>query len=112
LKYLRSYYGTTLLNETDLVESSNNRKMELHYYETKEHSIKRFKKQTFYGIEIVKKEYEKDKVKLEKNSIKKVSTNENIIKQIIEMLEIHKVTPIGLEDVLTDLMKQPQFQEN
>lgn len=104
--------GMTLLNETDIVETSNNRKMKLQYYETKEHSIKKLRKQTFYGIEIIKKEYEEDKVKLEKNCIKKVSTNENIIKQVIEVLEIHKVTPIALEDVLTDLMKQPQFQKN
>ena len=63
-----------------------------------------------YGIEIVKKEYGKDEIKCEKNSVNKISTNESKIINIIEKLKSNKVTPIGLNDVLLDLLKQPQFQ--
>ena len=82
----------------------------LEYYKTKKHYIKRAKLKTFYGIKIVKKKYDEDKIIHEENSINKISTNENIINEIINKLKEFKVTPIGLEDVITDLLKQPQYQ--
>lgn len=110
MKNLGIYYGATLLNETDLVESNNNSKILLEYYGIKKHGIEKTKLKTFYGIAIVKKEYNKDKIKYEKNSINKISTNENIIRNIIETLKTNKVTPVGLNDVLTDILKRPEFQ--
>lgn len=104
------YYGATLLNSTDLVESSNKNSIKLEYYGT-EKQEKEANDQTLYGISIIKKEYCNDKVKYEKNTVDNVTTNENIIIKIIETLKNCKVTPIGLEDVLTDLLKQPEFQE-
>lgn len=101
------YYGATLLDETDLLESNNRNKIELEYYGTKKHSMK---KETIYGISIVKKEYQENKIKFEKNTIERISTNENIVKNIIETLKEYKVTPVGLEDVLRDLLKQIKFQ--
>ncbi len=112
MKNLGIYYGATLLDETDLVETSNRNKIELEYYGTEEHGIKQAKDQVYYGISIIKKEYEQDKVKFEKNTIERVSTNESKVIKIIETLKNYKVTPIGLEDVLKDLLKQPSFQEN
>lgn len=107
------YHGATLLDETDLERTNNNNKIRLEYYTTKKHSVDKVKLKTFYGIAIVKKEYNnKHKVKLETNSIKKISTNKNIIIDIIETLKNNKVTPIALNDVLADLLKQPKFQES
>ena len=51
-------------------------------------------------------------MKLETNRIKQISTNEGKIKNIIETLKTYKVTPIALNDVLADLLKRPEFQEN
>lgn len=105
------YYGATLLDETDLVESNNKDRIILEYYKIKKHKINKAKLKTFYGITIVKKEYKQDKIAFERNSIKQVSTNENNIKNIIEKLKTYKVTPIALNDVLADLLKTPEFQE-
>ena len=44
--------------------------------------------------------------------IKNISSNENKIRRIIELLKTYKVTPIGLNDVLTDLLKTREFQRN
>ena len=110
MKNLGVYYGATLLDETDLVESNNDSKILLEYYGNKKRSIEKTKLKTFYGITIVKKEYKKDEIKYEKNSINKISTNESTIRNIIEMLRINKVTPVALNDVLTDMLKAPQFQ--
>ena len=103
------YYGATLLNSTDLVESNNKNNIKLEYYGT-EKQEKEFEEQTLYGISIVKKEYCNNKVKYEKNTVDNVTTNENIIGEIIKTLKNYKVTPIALEDVLTELLKQPKFQ--
>ena len=55
MKNLGTYYGTTLLDESDLVETRNKNKIELDYYGIKKHG-KITKRKTFYGIAIVKKE--------------------------------------------------------
>lgn len=110
MKNLGIYYGATLLDETDLVESRNDSKILLEYYGNKKHSIDKIKLKTFYGITIVKKEYCKNEIKYEENSIKKISTNESKIRNIIETLKTNKVTPVALNDVITDMLKQQQFQ--
>ena len=110
MRNLGVYYGATILDETDLVESANDNKILLEYYGNKKHSIDKIKLKTFYGITIVKKEYGKDEIRCEKNSISKISTNENKIRDIIETLKINKVTPVGLNDVLTEILKRPEFQ--
>lgn len=112
MKNLGIYYGATLLDETDLVESKNKNRIILEYYKNKKRSLKILKPKIFYGITIVKKEYGKDKIKLETKEVTKISTNENKVRSIIEMLKIYKVTPIALNDVLADLLQEPEFQEN
>lgn len=110
MKNLGIYYGATLFDETDLVETAKDSKILLEYYGNKKHSMDKIKLKIFYGITIVKKEYGKDEIKCEKNSINRISTNERKIRDIIETLKINKVTPMALNDVLTDLLKYPQFQ--
>ena len=102
------YNGATILDEHDLVDGEH--KIMLEYYRTKKHYIKRTKLKTFYGIKIVEKKYGKDEIIREENCVNKISTSESIINEIIRKLREYKVTPIGLNDVLADLLKQPQYQ--
>lgn len=111
MQNLGVYYGAILLGEQDLVETNTKNKIELEYYGTEEHSIQDAKDQTFYGISIVKKEYEKDEIKFEKNHIGKISTSKRKIEEIIGTLKNYQVTPVALEDVITDLLKKPEYQE-
>ena len=57
MRNLGIYYGATLLDETDLVESNNKNRIILEYYKVKKHGLNRVKLKTFYGITVVKKEY-------------------------------------------------------
>ena len=106
MKNLGKYYGAAVLNEAGINE------VVLEYYKSKKYTFRKAKLKTYYGITIVKREYKKDKVNLEKKTVKQISTNENKIKNLLEVLKTYKVTPIALNDVLTDLLKMPKFQEN
>lgn len=107
MKNLRNYYGATLLDD----ENTNN-KIILEYYKNTKHTLSRAKLKTIYGITVIKKKYEDGEVKLEKKCIKNISPNEKKIRRIIELLKTYKVTPIALNDVLTDLLKTQEFQRN
>ncbi len=106
MKDSRTYYGATFLEEEDLKESNINHKIELEYYTTKNHTNKETKEEeTAYGIEIIKKEYKNNKIDTESNSKEYISNSSEKIIEIIDTLKKYKVTPIGLNDVLEDLLK-------
>ena len=102
----KTYYGGTFLEKEDLKETVINHRIELEYYTTKNY-INKDSKEEFngYGIEIVKKEYKDDKINIESNDRKFISDNSDKVIKIIETLKKHKVTPIGLNDVLEDLLR-------
>jgi len=104
------YYGATFLDEKDLVETNITNNIELEYYRTENYKANILKKEkTSYGIEIVKKEYISEDIKIEKSRLDDISTNAKKVINIIESLKLHKVTPIGLQDVVCDLLKQNRF---
>lgn len=102
----RAYYGATFLGEEELKETNINHRIELEYYTTKNHINKNTEDEiTTYGIEIIKKEYENDKINMESSNREYISSNVDKVIEIIETLKKHKVTPIGLNDVLEDLLR-------
>jgi len=110
LKNSTVYYGATFLDEKDLVETNITNNIELEYYRTENCKTNILKKEkTSYGIEIIKREYILDDVKVEKSRLEDISTNAKKVINIIESLRMHKVTPIGLQDVVCDLLKQKKF---
>ena len=103
----RTYCGVASLEEDDLKESSINHKVELKYYKTRKYKCDKFNDITaVYGIQILKKEYNNNIFNIETNTIDNISSNSKKIISIIEKLKKYKVTPIGLNDVLDDLLKE------
>ena len=104
---LKTYYGGTFLGWEDLQESNICHKVELEYYETKNDINSVLNEDcTKYGIEVLKKEYDKDNIYIESNNIKNVCDSSKKVIEIIEILKKNKVTPTGLQDVLDDLLMQ------
>lgn len=110
MSILGTYYGATVLNEKSLVETNMKNKIKLEYYATEKPICVRKEKAISYGISIIKKEYCKNSIKCEKQSVEKISTNKRKIKDIIKILKDYAVTPIALEDVLEDLLKQDRCE--
>ena len=102
MKFSKTYYGGTFLGKEELTESNINHEIELEYY-----TIKDIKDNTKanYGIEIIKKEYKESGIDIEKSNIENVSYNKSKVVEIIDTLKKYKVTPIGLNDVLEDLLR-------
>lgn len=97
----KTCYGMTYFDENDLKETTINHRVELEYYKTKKDTKDDFK----YGIEIRKKEYINDNVTIESNNIENISNSSDKVIEIINTLKKYKVTPVGLNDVLEDLLK-------
>ena len=97
----KTCYGMTYFDENDLKETQINHKVELEYYRTNICAENNFK----YGIEICKKEYINDNVKVETNKIENITSSSDKVIEIINTLKRYKVTPVGLNDVLEDLLK-------
>ena len=97
----KTCYGTTYFDENDLKETRINHRVELEYYRTNKCEEDNFK----YGIEICKKEYINDDVTVETNKIEDITNSSDKVIEIINTLKKYKVTPVGLNDVLEDLMK-------
>lgn len=101
----RAYYGSTFLEKEDLAETNINNRIELEYYATKYCKNKKDDKLK-YGIEVIKKEYHDNQINTESSNIQNISKNKDKVIEIINTLIKYKVTPIGLKDVLDDLLKK------
>lgn len=110
MSILGTYHGATLLNEENSADTNIKNKIKLEYYTMEKQMRIKSKQVISYGISIIKKEYENNEVKCEKHSVENISTNENKVKDIVNLLKEHKVTPIALEDVLEDLLKQKKYE--
>ena len=97
----KTCYGMTYFDENDLKDTKINHKVELEYYKTNKCAEDNIE----YGIEICKKEYINNKITIETNNIENISNSSDKVIEIINTLKRYKVTPIGLNDVLEDLLK-------
>ena len=97
----KTCYGMTYFDENDLKETKINHRVELEYYKIDKVAEDDCK----YGIEIQKKEYINDSIKVESNNIENISNSSDKVIEIINTLKKYKVTPVGLNDVLEDLLK-------
>ena len=107
MKSSKTCCGMTYIENTEIPSGSINDRIELEYYKIGKSKFNLLGKQSKkYGIEIQKREYKNDKFKIETNSVNYVTKSREKVIEIINTLKLHKVTPVGLNDVLEDLLKQ------
>lgn len=96
---LRTFFGKTTINNED-AEQANFDRMYLEYYKNvNEREIKKDEKP--YGVTIIKKTQIGKILEIE---VKNILNRENDVDNILKLLVEYKVTPIGLDDVLQDLV--------
>ena len=99
---LRTFFGKTTINNED-AEQANFDRMYLEYYKNvNEREIKKDEKP--YGVTIIKKTQIGKILEIEEKEVKNTLNRENDVDNILKLLVEYKVTPIGLDDVLQDLV--------
>ena len=99
---LRTFFGKTTINNED-AEQANFDRMYLEYYKNvNEREIQKDEKP--YGVTIIKKTQIGKILEIEEKEVKNILNRENDVDNILKLLVEYKVTPIGLDDVLQDLV--------
>ena len=102
LHNLRTFFGKTTINNEES-ENFNFDKIYLEYYKNRnEEEIKA--KEKPYGVTIIKKTQTGKILEIEEKEITNIINKENDADNILKLLVAYKVTPIGLDDVLQDLV--------
>ena len=92
---MRTFYGGLFIEKGKLKEAGINYPVKLEYYKTINGND--------YGIEIIKTEYIKENIKIEKKDIKEFTRNEKEANKVLDIFKENEVTPVGAIDVLKDL---------
>ena len=99
---IKSFYGKRLIEKNELNKFGIKYPIQIEYYKIQENNkdSSDFK----YGIEIVKKEFKEKNINVEVKDVFNIIKEEKRANNILEILKRNMVTPIGLNDVINDLL--------
>ena len=104
---MKYFFGCTFMSREELANIGVKYPIKLEYYKTQtnEEEVKN-QKDIKYGIEVIKTSYINDKVNIEKRTIPEIIRDEMKINKILDKLKQNKVTPVSVEYVVEDLLKE------
>ena len=102
---MKTFFGGKFIEKEKLTEAGINYPIKLEYYKriNEDQFIK--KENAKFGIAVVKTEYIPNNTKIENKEITYLSNDEQKVDEILSLFKENEVTPIGVEDVLSDLSK-------
>lgn len=103
---MRTFFSSTFIKKETLKEAGIEYPIKLEYYKiiNEDEIIKQEKAK--FGINIIKTEYQKDTIKVENEKVQYLSNDEKKIEEILNILKENEVTPIGVNDILSDFSKK------
>ncbi len=103
---MKIFFGGTFINKEDLEEVKIKHPIKLEYYKriNEEEFIKNDKAK--YGISVIKTEYISSNTKVENKDIPYVTNDERKIDKILKIFKDNIVTPIAVEDIISDFSKE------
>lgn len=101
---IKELYGEAIIDSRDSEELNIGERIKLEYYKTISKLFANGNRET-YGIGIVKKYKDTKKEKIESREINNILLEEKQTEKLLKILINNKVTPIALDDVLTDLIR-------
>ena len=97
---MKTFFDGVFIAKEHLEEAGIEYPIKLEYYKTsREENV-----EAKYGIEVVKTEYLDGNVKIETKEIKNLTNNIEEEEKILTLLRNNEVTPIGVEDVLKEIL--------
>lgn len=103
---MRIFFSSAFIKKETLKEAGIFHPIKLEYYKiiNEDEMIKQEKAK--FGIDIVKTEYKKEQVKVEDKKMQYISNDEKRVEEILNILKENEVTPVAVEDVLSDFSKK------
>ena len=102
---MKVFYGDTFIEREILLEAGIQHPIKLEYYKIINEDELTSKDRENYGIEIVKTEFLEDRVNVETKEVANITSDEAKQNNILRILKNNEVTPIGLNDVLQELLQ-------
>lgn len=103
---MKTFFGGIFIGREKLEEADIHYPIKLEYYKRIEENEDKNKDYTKYGISVVKTEYKTDEVEVECKDIPYISDDEKRVEKILNVLKENEVTPIALEDIISDLYQE------
>ena len=100
MEYQKSFFGRTIIDSSDSENINDDERIEVEYYETHNLTEKHGRK---YGIEVLKRNQKKEKFNIESKIVNNISKEKKEINKLLEILMINKVTPVSVDDVISDI---------
>lgn len=104
---MKSFYGGTFLRKEELEKEGIDYPIKLEYYKIIEMNHNKEE----YGVEIVKTEYRKEETKIESEEAKKITKDEKLIEDFLELLRRNDVMPVTLVDIMEDMRWEKRRKE-
>ena len=97
---VKTFFDGVFIDKEHLKEAGIEYPIKIEYYKTSvEENV-----ESKFGIEILKKEFLQNNINIEKKEIYNITNDEKIQNQILSILRDNEVTPIGVEDVLKEIL--------
>ena len=97
---MKTFFDGVFISKDKLEEAGIEYPIKLEYFKTSgEENV-----ESKYGIEVVKTEYLDGNIKIETKEIKNILNSREEQDKILTILKNNEVTPIGVEDVLEELI--------
>lgn len=103
---MKTFFGGIFIEKKKLEEEGIKYPIKLEYYKRINEDEYINKKNQKYGISVVKTEYLPENTKVERKEIKYLTNDENKVEEVLKIFKDNEVTPIGVEDVMSDLYKK------
>ena len=96
------FFGGTFIKKEKLEEAGVKHPIKLEYYKIINEDEFINKDKAKYGIKVVKTEYMDNDVKTENKEIRHLSNNEQQKNEMLGLLKRNEVTPICVQDIISD----------
>lgn len=107
METVKELYGEICINNEELILKGEDCRIELEYYKIKDRAQENIlDMQNQFGIGIKRKLYNGNKLDIETKDILRLTNSEKVVDDVLGLLKKYKVTPITLEDVISDLRYQ------
>ncbi len=98
---MKTFFDGIFVSSKALEEAGIKYPIKLEYFKT----FVKENVETKFGIEIVKTEFLEDRVNVETKEVANITSDEAKQNNILRILKNNEVTPIGLNDVLQELLQ-------